>query len=443
MSFWFDVLGPRHSFDGGLFLPEHKAALAKRPVERVEIDGPLHIPLQVHREAPTTPAVAVGEHVLGGQQLARPATPDSVPVHAPTSGVISAFRPVWTAADGLLPGAVLEPDGRDRWPPCPPSWLDDSFIGQLADGGVVCTQPRGPAHRVLQQAVAVNVTDLIINAMETEPYLVADLRALVEQPGRLVDATCEIASAIGAHRVILALPYRHRRVTKRLEREVRGRFIEIAPLSNRFPQCNPIVLAKTLLEREVPPGGTTLDVGTLVLPLSTVRSVATALFDGRPITRTVLTVAGDAVDRPGAYEVAIGTPLRRVAERAGLLTRVAQAVWGGPLTGIAINRDDAVATADTTALLLFSSALVPNPLPCVHCGWCVEDCPVGLNPAELMQLEAEEACSAADLTLLNACVDCGLCSYVCPAQLPLAASIRRSRMRFLQAAGAPVARRNP
>jgi electron transport complex protein RnfC len=233
----------------------------------------------------------------------------------------------------------------------------------------------------------------------------------------------------------LALPHRHRRVGKRLEREVRGRFIEIAPLANRFPQCNPIVLVKTLLDRDVPPGGTPLDVGTLVLPLSTVRAAATALFDGRPVTRALLTIAGDAVDRPGTYEAAVGTPLRRLAQRAGIVTGVAQAVWGGPLTGIALSREDAVVTADTTALLLFSSAPAPNPVPCIHCGWCVEDCPVGLNPPELMQLEAEETCREADLTLLKVCVDCGLCSYVCPTQLPLAASIRRSRMRFMQAKG--------
>ena len=437
MPLWSDVLGLRHRFDGGLFLPENKAAIAKRPIERIEIDGPLYIPLQVHRHAPTIPAVSVGEHVLGGQRLAIAADEDSVPVHAPTSGTVRSIARVWTAADGFLPSVWLEPDMRDEWLPRPRSWLEDSFIRQLADSGVVCPLPRGPAHRILQQAVAADVTDLIVNGMETEPYLAADLRTLVQQPGRLVDATCEIASAIGAHRVFLALPHRHRRVVKRLEREARGRFIEIAPLANRYPQCNAVVLVKTLLDREVPPGGTVLDVGALVLPLATVRDAGTALYDGRPVTRAVLTIAGDAVDHQGTYDVAVGTPLRRVAERVGLISHVTQAVWGGPLTGIALRREDAVVTADMTALLLFSTAQEPNPVPCLHCGWCVEDCPVGLNPAELMHLEAEDKCQAADLALLNACVDCGLCSYVCPAQLPLAASIRRSRTRFSQTARAP------
>ena len=104
------------------------------------------------------------------------------------------------------------------------------------------------------------------------------------------------------------------------------------------------------------------------------------------------------------------------------------------MTGLAIRRDDVVVTADTTALLLFSSVHRPNPVPCIHCGWCVEDCPVGLNPSELMDLEAEETCDDAELAHLQVCVDCGLCSYVCPAQLPLAASIRRARTRFQRAA---------
>lgn len=443
MPFWSDLLGPRQRFDGGLFLPEHKSAIARRPVEKVEIDGPLHIPLQVHREAPTQIAVASGDRVLGGQALALPANADSVPVYAPTSGHIAAVRRVWTVADGDLPGVVLEPDGRDEWLPRSRSWLGESFMGQLADCGVVCPAPRGPAHRVIRQALAANTTDLIINAMETEPYLAADLRTLVEEPGRLMDTTCEIASAVGARRVILALPYRHRRVVKRLEQEARGRFVEVAPLSNRFPQCNPVVLVKTLLDRDVPPGGSPFDVGACVLPLAAVRAAAAALMDGRPVTRTVITVGGDAVDRPGTYNIAVGTPIRRVAERVGLVGPVVQAVWGGPLTGLAIRHDDAVVTADTTALLLFSTAPEPNPVPCIHCGWCVEDCPVGLNPSELMDLEAEETCDDTELARLQVCVECGLCSYVCPAQLPLAASIRRARTRFVRAAAAAATVRSP
>jgi electron transport complex protein RnfC len=439
VSFWSNVLGPRETFEGGSFLPDQKALIARRPIEVVSADGPLHIPLQAGRDLPTIIEVGIGDRVLGGQRLARPADTDSLPVHAPTSGKITALERVWTASDGFVTGVELEPDGRDEWGEPFHSWDSESFISQLARQGVMCTLPRMPAHRIIQEAVSAGVTELIVNAMETEPYLSADLRTLVEEPGRVIDTMCEIADAVGAHRAIIALPFRHRRVVKRIAEEAAGRHIEAVPLGDRYPQCNPIVLVKTLLDREVSPGESALDAGVLVLPLATVRAAAGALLDGRPVTRTVMTVGGDAVDHAGNYRVPIGTPMRRVAERAGLLKPVAVAISGGPLTGVAIGREEAVVTGDTTALLLFSNAEHPMPVPCIHCGWCVEDCPVGLDPSELIHVEAERASDASTFAQLRVCVDCGLCSYVCPAQLPLAASIKRARFRFLRQAEQDIA----
>jgi H+/Na+-translocating ferredoxin:NAD+ oxidoreductase subunit C len=430
MSLLLNLLGPRRGFDGGLFLPDYKAITARRSIETLSISVPLCVPLQVRQDLATRPLIAPGERVLRGQRLSQPTSADSLPVHAPTSGTIARLETVWTAHDGFLPCAVLEPDGRDE--PFVPAWDwgNESFFAQLVEHGVVCPQPRGPAHVVIREAAATGVTDLIVNAMETEPYLTADLRTIVEQPGRVVDATCEIADALGVRRVILAIPYRHRRVTRRIEAEASGRFVEVVPLASRYPQCHPTVLIKTLLDREVPPSGTGLDVGAVVLPLAMVRAAADAIFDNRPLTHALLTIAGDAITRPGTYRVPIGSPIAHLAERLGGEGEFARAVSGGPLTGQAFARRDAVVSAEMTALLFFSSEDWRSPIPCIHCGWCVEDCPVGLDPTELVQLESHPNCGPADFAQLSACIGCGLCSYVCPSSLPLAQTILRTRRRF-------------
>ncbi len=439
MALLLNLLGPRRGFDGGLFLPDNKSVTARRPIETLAVAAPLHVPLQVRQDLPTAPLVKPGERVLRGQRLSQPTTVEAVPVHAPTSGAITGFGRVWTAHDGFLPCAVLEPDGRDEEYHHPWDWDGESFFAQLAEHGVVCPQPRGPAHTIVRQATMAGVTHLIVNAMETEPYLTADLRTIVEEPGRVVDATCEFADALGIHRVILAIPYRHRRVTRRIEAEAAGRFVEVVPLAGRFPQCHPTILIKTLLDREVPPGGSGLDVGVLVLPLAMVRAAAEAIFDNRPMTHVLLTMAGEAISRPGTYRVAIGTPVRHLAERLGATGPLARVVCGGPLTGVALTHEDAVVTADMTALLFFSRTEDQNPIPCIHCGWCVEDCPVGLDPPDLVQLESQPNCTADDLTRLKACIQCGLCSYVCPASLPLSQTIQRTRLRFESSRRSPTA----
>jgi len=430
MAILTELFGPRPKFDGGLFLPDHKSVTARRPIETLTVTETLHVPLRTHRNLTTQTLVRPGDRVLTGQHLADALDAAAVPVHAPTSGTIRELRPVWSPLEGMLPGAVLEPDHRhEPMPATPGHWSAESFITQLAECGALCPRPRMPTHRFVQEAAAAGVAELIVNAMETEPYLTADLRTIVEEPGRMIDATCEFADALGVQRVIVALPYRHRRLVRRVQSEALGRFIEVEALSNPYPHCEPNVLVKAVLDREAPPGGSPLDVGVVVMPLAAIRGGADALLSDRPTTHAVMTIAGDAADRIGTYRVAVGTPIADLTARVGLLAPVARAICGGPLTGVDIGHPDAVVTADMNALLLFATSPDVRPVPCVRCGWCIEDCPVGLDPVELVQLETRDGWSPPEQERLNACVECGLCSYVCPAELPLADTIRRLRGR--------------
>jgi electron transport complex protein RnfC len=432
VSWLAELLGPRHTFEGGLFLADYKSGTAKRPIENLPVHETLHVPLTAHAALSTRAIVQPGEHVRAGQRLAQPLTPDALPVHAPVTSEVVRFEPVWTPLDGLLPGVVLRPDLSDETPPSRSMAGEDSFIASLADHGVFCPVPRVALHTLLHQAAERGVTDLIVNAMETEPYLVSDLRTLVEQPGRLIDATAEIADALGAMNVYFALPYRHRRVVKRIEAEARGRFIDVIALSHKYPQCDPVVLTKTLLDREIPPGSSPLEVGVLVLPLAVLRMAADALLDDTPLTHAIVTVAGDAVERPGAYRVAIGTSIRQLAQRVGLLDTPRRVLHGGPLTGVTLSRAETVITGETRAVLMFAQDNEPDPVPCIRCGWCVDDCPVGLDPSTLLHLETRQNVARDERQQLAACIACGLCSHVCPSHLPLAQSLRNAAHRFTE-----------
>ncbi len=73
-----------------------------------------------------------------------------------------------------------------------------------------------------------------------------------------------------------------------------------------------------------------------------------------------------------------------------------------------------------------------RPGPCIRCGWCLADCPVGLDPPALLEaveVRTDEHERIREIARLypHACVDCGVCSYVCPAGLPLAEGAARAR----------------
>jgi electron transport complex protein RnfC len=75
-------------------------------------------------------------------------------------------------------------------------------------------------------------------------------------------------------------------------------------------------------------------------------------------------------------------------------------------------------TSGVVALTEAESAR-PEALPCIHCGRCLEACPVFLNPQTLGQLaQVGRYDEMADHHLMD-CMLCGSCSYVCPSNIPL------------------------
>ena len=104
---------------------------------------------------------------------------------------------------------------------------------------------------------------------------------------------------------------------------------------------------------------------------------------------------------------------------------------GGPLTGTAIaDPSRTVVTQTTQAVLLMSRKPPLRTTGCIRCGWCVSGCPVGGNPiATLDALEANPP-RALPHPAVHRCIDCGVCSAVCPSHLPLAQAARTARMRL-------------
>jgi electron transport complex protein RnfC len=133
--------------------------------------------------------------------------------------------------------------------------------------------------------------------------------------------------------------------------------------------------------------------------------------------------------QPGLYRVPIGMRFSDLLIGVRLRHTPHRVVDGGPLTGNAVASLDAVVTRQTRGVLALDRAsdYVPAPGPCVRCGWCQEDCPVGLNPQAILDRMERGDIAGAQRLVPQACIGCGLCSYVCPAELPLAPAAQRAR----------------
>ena len=151
-----------------------------------------------------------------------------------------------------------------------------------------------------------------------------------------------------------------------------------------------------------------------------------------------MTVSGPGVAHPGNYRVPIGTPVRFLLEQAGATPHAHEVILGGPMMGMAVAALDVPVTKAMSGMVVLEDndpdLSKRKVQPCIRCGWCLEACPMYLNPSTLGLLaeQREYATMATDFHL-NDCFECGCCSYVCPANIPLvqyfriAKSVNRDR----------------
>ena len=102
---------------GGVHPPENKHQSLTQSIGVLPLPEKLVVPLNQHIGAPAIPCVEVGQKVLKGEVIAKAAGTVSIPMHAPSSGVVSAIehRPIAHASGMLAPCIEITTDGGDRW----------------------------------------------------------------------------------------------------------------------------------------------------------------------------------------------------------------------------------------------------------------------------------------------------------------------------------------
>jgi len=201
------------------------------------------------------------------------------------------------------------------------------------------------------------------------------------------------------------------------------------------------MLITALLGREVPSRGLPVDVGVLCINVATAAEIGRLLPHGRGIQERVITITGPAVVRKGNYRIPIGTPLRFVLDSVGVRGELDRVFLGGPMMGQAASSLDIPITKGTSGVVAYNATesrrTAQAELPCIRCAWCVDACPIFLNPSELglYARRGDYAHMAAELNLMD-CFECGSCSFVCPAHIPLVQRFRAAKAALRRAEAA-------
>lgn len=427
---------PKFNFLGRTKIPHRKGTAGIAPV-RMSAPKEICIAMNQHIGAPATPIVKVGDEVKVGQLIAEACGPISAPIHSSVSGKVTKIDTLLRANGRSATAIRIESDGLmtpadDITPP------EVNDIGSLVNAarscGLVGLGGAGfPTAAKLEALKGDKVNTLIINAAECEPYITVDARTMLDDSELIRDGIelfKKIAPSITRY-VIGIEKNKPECIVKMKDLFANDGSVSISPLPTLYPQGAEKVLIYNTVGLTVPEGKLPADVGIIVMNVTTLATLAKYVKTGMPLVEKCVTVDGSAIAEPKNVIAPVGTSIGDIIEFAGGYREPAgKILLGGPMTGTAVYSTDEPIAKATGAILAFSAEDAKKEVitACLHCGKCIDTCPMSLNPPRLSHAlknsSSDEMVKALERDRVNLCIECGACAYVCPARRPLVENIR-------------------
>jgi electron transport complex protein RnfC len=286
-----------------------------------------------------------------------------------------------------------------------------------------------PTHVKLSPPAEQKIEYVLVNAAECEPYLTADHRAMLERAEDIIVGLKLIMKAVDAAKGYIGIEDNKPDAIAVMQEAAAGEpGIEVFALHTKYPQGAEKQLITVLTGREVPSGGLPAAVGCIVQNVGTCIAIAEAVRFGRPSIERIVTITGAGVKEPKNMLVRVGTPVTQVVEECGgFAADLRKLIMGGPMMGLAQESPENLpVTKGTSGILCLTEKEVEldEIHPCIKCAKCVEVCPVSIMPIFIGSSVEQGMYELAETYRALDCIECGCCSYICPAKRPLTQWIR-------------------
>ena len=423
-------------FHGGIHPPEQKFFTSNKPIKQLVLPKQLIIPLQQHIGREGDLLVSIGEHVLKGQALTLSTNPMVVPIHAPTSGTINAIKmSVIAHPSGLSQLCIfLDVDGEDTWRKrdvCPDleKLSNHEIIEKIADAGIAGMGGAGfPTHIKVNRKPEIKF--LIINGAECEPYITADDLLMMEQSVAIADGIKILDRLLTPTIILIAIEDNKPKAIKALQQATAAiEKIKVCIVPTKYPTGGEKQLIQILTGQEVTSGRLPIHDGIIMQNVATCFAINEAVRHDTPLIRRVVTVTGQALNKPQNVWALLGTPVNFLLEQCGVQdieNEKQPVIMGGPMMGFSVFSELVPIVKTSNCILVPSKIEMPSAfekenkeVECIRCGQCSDVCPSQLLPQELQWSAKAKDYSQLEKLNLSDCIDCGACAYVCPSQIPL------------------------
>lgn len=439
---------------GGIKLADNRADSLEKPLAKAKLPRLITLPLSEYDGPAAKPVVSIGDTVLKGQLIAKTDGDSNISVYASTSGKVKEI------SETILPDAssktstrktpvkklseyiVIETDGEDKW-------CDDR--AQFDDYNKLA--PAELRKRMMQAGVidhyssislssnsSKDISLLIINAAETEPYISyheAIIRTYIDD---VITGIEILAYALQVDNCVITVEEDKKEIIEIIKKTLPGKTnvdIELKLISSIYPASEKTQLIKSITGKTISFEASPVDERLMIESISTAYTVKKAILDGEPLTSRIVTVTGKGIKQPCNLEVMLGTPINEIIEQCGGYTEQFEfLICGGPMTGVKLDDDLAPLTKSIHCLFAFSNFEIQAGMQALDnsektnatvCHDCEVVCPINLQPHVLYEHIIEKNENALVDAGLFECIECGCCNYVCANQIQLVQEFRQAK----------------
>ncbi|WP_274705048.1 proline reductase-associated electron transfer protein PrdC [Dethiosulfovibrio faecalis] len=309
-----------------------------------------NIPLSMHIGKPSSPTVKEGDLVERGQCVAEP---DGLGarIHSSVSGVVKEISEgfiVIEASENQSRDYVKVKKGKD-------------MVETVFNAGVVGAGGAGfPTHVKLKTDL--NGGHIVANAAECEPALHHNIKGIEKDAGLFIRGIRHAMRMTGAGDAVIGIKGKNENAVAALRKELGSDdSIKIHLLADMYPMGEERALIHDIFGTWLEPTQLPSDAGCVVLNVETLKNIAMAIDEFKPVIDKDFTIIGK-IGRPDGVrifsDVPVGTSVKKLIEDVGGIDGdFGELIIGGPYTGKAAGIDDSVVTK------ISGGAIVTIPFP--------------------------------------------------------------------------------